>query len=617
MNRLSAFFRNNPASAGAVFALFLIMVFFRILLPPSTILSWDVLGYYLYLPASFIYHDLQLTDLSWLKELNLQYEFSNSLYQLVKSPEQGMVIKSTSGIAILLSPFFFLAHIVAPLLGFPADGLSLPYQYIMASGGMVAVFIGLWMLRKSLLTFFDDRLTALIIVLIVLGTNYFQLMAFDGTLLTHNFLFMFYAILLWNTVRWHQDFKWLHAIGIGLSVGWITLLRPSEAVAVLIPVLWSVYSWDTLKQKFSFIIKHPAQIGVAAALAMLVFLPQMLYWQHVTGQWLFYSYQNAGEGLDFFFPHTWPFLFSFRKGWFIYTPLILFAFAGFFFMARKQKGLLLPTLIFVILTLYISSSWTCWWYAGGSFSSRTMVPAYTVLAIPFGFALKRIWASRRRYIWTLLIAFLVVLNLFQTWQFENSIIPRERMTKPYYFEIFGRMSVPENADELLLIDRTIRDFKEFSSIYPLRGKQVFKNNFTEGNKKNFMIFSDSSVVKLDKNRRFSPSFKKPLIELTDAAWAWMVVEAEVFIPGDYSGKPPLIVGLMRYKGQTYNYRTSTSNNSLIPGKWNTLRLEYLTPHLRTRKDEFMTYIWQRNDLPVYVNDFSVMMYVSEQKRFTD
>ncbi len=612
MNKVSAFFRNQPVSFWAVILLFSTMVFFRVLLPPESILSWDVLGYYLYLPATFNYNDLQLTDLSWLKELNQQYDFSNTLYQLVKSPEQGMVIKYTSGIAILLSPFFLLANLLAPAFGYPADGLSLPYQYIMASGGMLAVFIGLWMLRKSLLVFFDEKLTALLLVLIVLGTNYFQLMTFDGTLLTHNFLFMFYAVLLWNTIRWHQGYKWIHAIAIGIAVGWITLLRPSEAVAVLIPLLWSVYSWETVKQKLSLVSKYPAQIAIAAVLAVMMFLPQMLYWQHVTGEWLFYSYQNAGEGLDFLSPHTWEFLFSFRKGWFIYTPLILFAFAGFFLIKNQGKVALWPVLVFVLVTLYISSSWTCWWYAGGSFSSRTMVPAYTVLAVPLGFTLKRILASRWKSLWAGLIVVLVVLNLFQTWQFENSIISKERMTRPYFIETFGRMSVPENAEELLLIDRTIRDFKEFKSIYPLREKQVFKNDFSEGNKKNFMVFSDSSVVKLNKDRRFSPSFIKPFDELTDTDWAWMIVEVEVYIPEDYSGKPPLVVGLMRHKGKTYNYRTTVSNSNLVPGQWNTLRLEYLTPHLRTHQDEFMTYIWQRNDLPVYVNDFSVKMYVSPE-----
>jgi hypothetical protein len=206
----------NP-SLWMVYLLFVIVVVFRFVIPPTHILTWDVLGYYLYLPAHFIYHDLQLTDLSWLKALNEEYHFSGTLYQLVKSPEKGMVIKYTAGIAVLLSPLFFLADMVAPLLGYPDDGLSVPYQYIMTLGGLIAVFIGLWYLRKVLLHFFTEKMTALLLFLIVMGTNYFQLMTFDGTLLTHNFLFSFYALLLWNTIRWHQEFRLIHALWASVS----------------------------------------------------------------------------------------------------------------------------------------------------------------------------------------------------------------------------------------------------------------------------------------------------------------------------------------------------------------------------------------------------------------
>jgi len=51
---------NKPLSVW--FSLFLIagIVFFRFVYPPIYALSWDVFGYYLYLPATFIYHDFWL-----------------------------------------------------------------------------------------------------------------------------------------------------------------------------------------------------------------------------------------------------------------------------------------------------------------------------------------------------------------------------------------------------------------------------------------------------------------------------------------------------------------------------------------------------------------------------
>ncbi|HEY9114586.1 MAG TPA: hypothetical protein VIN10_07785, partial [Bacteroidales bacterium] len=106
----------------------LLLLVLRYLKFPDAVLSWDVFGYYLYLPANYIYYDPALQNTTWLDELIRQYEPTSSLYQLYPMAEGKMLIKYTSGIAILTLPFFLLAHFLAPLFGFPADGLSMPYQ---------------------------------------------------------------------------------------------------------------------------------------------------------------------------------------------------------------------------------------------------------------------------------------------------------------------------------------------------------------------------------------------------------------------------------------------------------------------------------------------------------
>ena len=62
-------------------------------------------------------------------------------------------------------------------------------------------------------------------------------------------------------------------------------------------------------------------------MVVLVWVPQMIYWKEMTGRWLYFSY---GSDERFFFgdPAIIKGLFSYRKGLFIYTPLLLFAFAG-------------------------------------------------------------------------------------------------------------------------------------------------------------------------------------------------------------------------------------------------------------------------------------------------
>jgi len=46
--------------------------------PPGNILSWDVFGYYLYLPSAFIYEDPLLEDASYVDDIFKKYNNSST-----------------------------------------------------------------------------------------------------------------------------------------------------------------------------------------------------------------------------------------------------------------------------------------------------------------------------------------------------------------------------------------------------------------------------------------------------------------------------------------------------------------------------------------------------------
>lgn len=78
-----------------------------ILYPSNNILSWDVFGYYLYLPGLFIYNDLGIENAVWASNIIEIYNNTNTLYQFTESSIGYNVIQYTMGMAILFSPFFF------------------------------------------------------------------------------------------------------------------------------------------------------------------------------------------------------------------------------------------------------------------------------------------------------------------------------------------------------------------------------------------------------------------------------------------------------------------------------------------------------------------------------
>jgi hypothetical protein len=589
-----------------VASLCLILVISRYTAGFEGVLSWDVFGYYLYLPAKFIYKDLALTDQSWIKHLMDTYQPSSTLYQVVQIENGSSVIKYSSGTAILCAPFFFIAHWLAPALGFPADGLSAPYQLAVLTGGIVWAIIGIILLSKILRRYFDLVTSSLLLLLIILGTNYFQLTAYDGTLLTSNFLFAFYALIVHFTIKWHDEPKLKYAIYLGLACGFSILIRPSEVTAVLIPALWNVQDKESWEIKLKLVRQHFSHALAAGFCMVLAFSPQLLYWKSLTGNYFFYSYVNSGEGFDFLTPYTIQFLFGFRKGWFIYTPLMLIAMSGFYYLYKKNRALFFAILIFCIVDIYVVSSWTCWWYAGGSFSSRSLVPAYTVLVFPLGYFIEALRAFRKaaRYAWSALLIFLVALNLFQTWQFEKGILSKDRMTKKYYLATFGATKVKEEDKKLLLVDRGMDGM--FINEQEYSKKILYENNFNKKEATDFKTDS-SGVLQMNEQVPFSPGPDLTYNEITEKDHAWIRASVKVFIPGDYKDELPLLVATFNHNDVPYKYMAKELNkDSVKRDAWNELKMDYLTPEVRSKRDNLKIYIWQRGKGTVFIDDMLVL-----------
>jgi hypothetical protein len=409
-----------------------ILLLLKYIFPEYNILSWDVFGYYLYLPAKFIYHDPYLLHQDWVNQIVAEYNSTASLYQINQHPETGnWIIKYSMGMSFLYAPFFFIAHWLAPIFGYRQDGFSAIYGGLIETGMFLFSLIGLYYLLKILYSFFESKIAIISFVLIVFATNYMQLTV-QYSLLTHIPLFTFYTILIYHTIVWHNNKQAISLFAIAISCGMITLIRPNEIVCILIPLLWDI---NNFKEKIKWLFASYGKFLVSLILFSIPILIQMWYWKKGTNSWLYYSYQNPGEGFDFLSPYTKQFLFSFRKGWFVYTPIALIAMLSLLQVFKKNKSIFWAILIPTILSIYIVSSWSCWWYAGGSYSQRAILSIYPLLAISLGYGITYLFTKFNVISW-LAFSFMLWLNLFQTWQFKYDIIDRERMTFRYYQKIF-------------------------------------------------------------------------------------------------------------------------------------------------------------------------------------
>ncbi len=449
----------NKRKTSLYIAIFLslIIVIFNFLYIPANILSWDVFGYYLYLPCLFIYNDLGLNDISIIHNIVEQYNSSATFYQAVQLPSGEWVMRYQMGMAILYSPAFFIGHLIALTGGYTADGFSSPYQYSVFIENIIVTIIGIFIMRKLLLKFFNEKVTAVVLIILVIGTNFFYHNAFYGAnAMNHNYLFTLYALLIWITIKWHDTYKFKYVIFLGLIIGIITLSRPPEIICILIPVLWGIKNKASFLEKLELIKQKKYQIITCALIILFIGFLQLFYYKLYTGKFIFYSYGgNAGEGFEFLNPYIFSFTFSFRKGWLLYTPILIFSIIGFYFLYKRNKSIFFPLFLFFIVNLYLVSSWSTWW-GGETFSQKNVIQSYAILVFPLGYFITYL-NERKKYIkavFYIIFCLLIILNLFQTWQILHGVLHPSRMTRAYYFTIFGKTSVSEEDKKLLIVERS-------------------------------------------------------------------------------------------------------------------------------------------------------------------
>ncbi|WP_157780931.1 glycosyltransferase family 39 protein [Hymenobacter sedentarius] len=396
------------------------------------VLDYDAGGYYAYLPSAFIYHDLGRADSLQRLALAAGRPQERGLYTL---PDGRVISKYPLGVALGELPWFAGAHAYACLSHrYRADGFSRPYQHSVMLAGLVYGLLGLWIVRKLLLHFFDDRRTAWALAGVGLGTNYFNYCTYDAAM-AHAALFMWQAALLYCTVRWYETFRPRWAVGVGLFLGLATLCRFTEALYVVIPLTWGITSWAALRQRPALLLAHAGQWGLAAAVGAAVLSLQFLFWRVVSGHWVVDSY--SVEHFYFSQPHVLYGLFSFRKGWLLYTPLAGLMLLGLVAARRRLPAAVVPALVLLPVLLYVTFSWEAWWYGGG-FSARPLVSLYPLLALPLAalLAVARGWSRPLQAGLQAAVVLCITLNLWQTWQYATGYLLDDKNTRELYFSKF-------------------------------------------------------------------------------------------------------------------------------------------------------------------------------------
>lgn len=469
-------------------------------------ISWDVSGYYMYLPAFFVYQDAK--KCGFKDSIIRKYYPTPDFQQAFQHTSGNYVMKYSSGQAVMMLPFFFAGHLFAKMSSYSTDGFSYPYQLAIGLGMLIYAFIGLWYLRKVLLIYFSDTVTALTIAAVVLASNYFNYAAIDGAM-THNTLFTIYSIILYTTIKFTQYPSFKKAIPIGALCGLAVLIRPTEVIIILIPALWGIQKFKEFKER---IIANWRYYIVMAAVFFLVTTIQPIYWKWATGDWIVYSYQD--QGFNFLKPYLWKGIFDFRSGWLIYSPIFFLTIPGLYYLFLQHKKIFPLLLLFSIVFIYICFSWDQWWY-GGSLGARAMVQCYPVLAFSIAAFFQRIIRAKE-WIKISCAAFCSLCLYYNFWlthqAHKGGLYKAGEMTGAYWKAVLFKQEVNRKWDYLL-------DNNELYKAYPQKVTTVYENNF-DADTSALTTVPDSIKGKsllFSKQDQYSHEYKFPL-KPADQKW---------------------------------------------------------------------------------------------------
>ena len=485
------------------------------------------------------------------------------------------------GQAYLQLPAYTIGHFFAKTLGYPKDGFSKPYHITYLLNALFFILLGIYFLNKILKLFFSDQVSALLLLIIYFGTNFWAT-AIHAYQLQHIYLFALVGLLFYSLLKFKDSQKKKHLIVAALTLGLISSIRPTHVLLGLLPLLM-------LRKVYTSKLAYWKSLLLFPAAGLLFNLPQLFYWKILGGSWFILNMHV--EEIVIVDPHILDFLFSYKKGWLLYSPVFLLLIPGFIQLYKRRKDLFWPIFGSALLAIWIFASWECWWFAA-SFGSRAMVDLYPLLVLPLGFAIVYLGKAKlTSWAMMLFVFFTLGLSVFQSEQFSIGYLHPDRMTKAHYWYIFGKLSMPRYQANRLEIDRSDADWPDKIKAAELGFGKIEQLTFCEVKNRKTASDSSSLVVK----RFFYPKLK------TDET----LFDVQIIYQNEDSLSPATIHFETFSNYNTYNWKNYPLLTQKKIGDRDTLNVRFNLPRINHSDDRLQVYVVNPGNKEVIIHSLKI------------
>lgn len=441
-----------PASAGAaiVFLTLLCLGAFLVTIPlpraDGQLIGSDGIGYYVYLPSAWLDRDLDFAD-----EYAVFFAYAGdatpeSAFYLQQTPQGVPPNQWAIGPALLWSPFFLLAHLLA--LGLQAggvpiatDGYGFLYQATVLIGSILFAGAGVWLAYRFVLHWVQAQAALAGALLVVLGGNLIYYMTAEPSM-SHGVSAFASALffLLWSKRRDRTDL--LTPAMLGAAAGLMALIRPQDGLFLALPLLDRLPAVvrGVRSRDFALLRQWFSAAFVAATMALIVFSPQLLSWQIIYGSVLRSGYVYAGGSFNWLTPRLVEVMLAPERGLLVWHPVFLGALSGLALLWRRDRRMSVLGFLAVIIQWYIIASWTDW-EQGDAFGGRMFIVCTPLFVLGMGVLIE--WVVMR---WSWRVAavggvFLLVWNFLLFVEYRFDLIAAQQPVTWYDLTI-GRVTKP-------------------------------------------------------------------------------------------------------------------------------------------------------------------------------
>lgn len=538
----------------------------------------DAKGYYAYLPALIIHHSFD-----WKKLDGVKPGYSNDF---LVNHQQKHLNKYSIGSALLLTPFFLLSALLSYILGYPVDGFSGPFQYGVLAASVFYLMLGLYFTINFLkIVGINNKAILISVLLFLFGSNLFYYAIYEPGM-SHVYAFYCISSFIFFLKKYFNSTKQSHFNIAAASLALAVLIRPTHILLIiLIPFL----SESANNLKTGLRINKTAK-GIILFVLFVLLLPVCWYLQ--TGNYFIQPYKN--EGFYFTHPEIFNFLFGFRKGLFIYTPLLFVSLFGLVYLYKQNKYQALLLSSYIIVLIYILSSWWNWYYGDG-FGQRALIDYYLLFTYLLSLLLHN--SNKTANVTAITISIIcVMLNLVQTYQYHTHIIHPDAMNWQKYKAVFLKTDEKyqfalNGAPELFYTPTgytVLKNYKLWITSENKEAENAASIYLSKKNEYGLILKIKVNALNLSGKRLYvhtNLSYDKPFAEIPNEIY--FVVNISDSAGNSYFWKNEKLFSLEK----------TTGNNLQEFG--------FRLPEIKSSNDELSIYIWNKEKKEFSVNDVKV------------